>query len=175
MKKELLRKAGIGFSIGCFGDIGAQLVQSHHGVRKEWDCRRTVLWGSAVAALQVPLFHVWFKFLEGKNLGTGATGGLVKTLLESLTVGPLYLILINLWSTFVIKRGSPAEALTNLTERFPTSIKAAWCVVAPVQLISHTFLPVQYKLLFLNVVSALWNIILSEMLCREETCEEKKT
>ena len=171
---KLLHKIGIGFGVGCTGDFLGQKINN-----KSIDLRRTVLWGTGVAIMQVPLFHVWFGLLH-KNGFTVTTGtistrllkGARVTAMESLSVGPAYLILINIYASLIINNGIQSEspiqtAVDNVQNRWFTSLKTAYCCVAPAQIISHAFVPPQYKVLYLNIVSALWNVILSGLMCDE--------
>ena len=170
MKLSFPAKVVVGFSIGSFGDMTGQILQR----RKSEDpnhplnFKRTFLWGSAVACLQVPMFHLWFGFIDSRIPGKGVVAGLKKTMLEGTTIGPLYLLLVNLWATFVMKGGFQEErplqvARANIEQSFVPSVMTAWCTVSPVQFLSHSFLPPQYKLIFLNVVSMIYNVLLSQI------------
>ena len=138
------------------------------------DVRRTVLWGAGVAVLQVPIFHAWFRFADARFAQKTVAEGVKKWVLESVSVGPAYLALVSFYGDLVVRRGyaeaeRPLErAAGSVATKFPDAIVTAYCTIAPAQLFSHIFVPPVYKLLYLNTVSALWNTLLSQIVCDDK-------
>lgn len=110
----------------------------------------TVVFGPAAAT--------WYKFLQQKvNLGTANRTILARVACDQLIFAPTF-IGIFLSSMAVLEGTSPRE---KLAKSYKPALMTNYLIWPFVQLVNFKFVPLQHRLLFVNLVSIGWNCYLS--------------
>ncbi|KAF7558772.1 hypothetical protein G7046_g5391 [Stylonectria norvegica] len=139
------------------GDITAQQVVEKRGV-KGHDLTRTgrmALYGGFVFG---PVATTWFGFLaRNVNAKNKRVEMLARVACDQLAFAP---IMIGVFlSSMATMEGNSAKE--KLDKTWWTALKANWMVWPFVQMVNFTFLPLQHRVLFANIISIGWNSYLS--------------
>ncbi|KFH45512.1 hypothetical protein ACRE_036540 [Hapsidospora chrysogenum ATCC 11550] len=139
------------------GDITAQQLVERRGLEKH-DLTRTgrmALYGGFVFG---PVATTWFNFLARRvNPSNKRLTTMARVACDQLAFAPV-MIGVFLSSMATMEGGSPKHKL-EIT--WWPALKANWMVWPFVQMVNFTFLPLQHRVLFANVVSIGWNSYLS--------------
>lgn len=179
----LTNMVSTGFLFGT-GDYLAQKIaisKSEHG--KNYDLTRTlraVIYGGIVFA---PLGDKWYKILakvkmpylsHSKMANTIARVGLDQAVFAPFIGIPMY------YSIMTMMEGGDGKAIeTKMRKNWWHTLQTNWLVWPTVQAVNFGFVPVQLRLLVVNVVSIGWNCYLlmvmndSEKHLVEGVCEEQ--
>ncbi|KFX86855.1 hypothetical protein V490_08777 [Pseudogymnoascus sp. VKM F-3557] len=139
------------------GDIMAQQAVERKGIEKHEFVRtgRMALYGGAIFG---PAATTWFKFLQtkvvlpNKKLEICARVGV-----DQLLFAPTNLFVF--LSTMSILEGvSPRE---KLAKTYTGALQSNWMVWPFVQVVNFSFVPLDYRVLFVNGLSIFWNCYLS--------------
>lgn len=137
---------------------------------KEYDKMRAARM-TAMGIMIGPSVHVWYLTLERflgkkKDLRTGLT----KVAIDQLLFAPIVLVVfISTLSTLEGK--SLSEIQTKVRAEFKDLIIANYKLWPAVQVINFTLVPVEYRVLFLQVVAVGWNTFLAWKLHMHEALE----
>lgn len=147
---------GVLFATG--DTIAQQLVEKR---RSNHDVPRTLrlaLYGGAVFS---PLASIWFgKVLERVQLASKPANIATKVALDQGVAAPTFVAMFFTVTT-LMAGGSPQDAKQKLHDNWWSTLKTGWAVWIPVQAINMALVPVNARLLFVNVVSIFWNTFLS--------------
>ncbi|KAH6900031.1 putative integral membrane protein, Mpv17/PMP22 family [Thelonectria olida] len=155
--RPLLTQSVVTAVLFATGDITAQQLVEKKGV-KGHDLARTgrmALYGGFVFG---PAATTWFGFLSrnvnarNKRLETVARVACDQLLFAPVAIG------VFLGSMATMEGASAKERLNNV---WWPALSTNWCVWPFVQMINFTFLPLQHRVLFANIVSIGWNSYLS--------------
>ncbi|KAL2165354.1 hypothetical protein VTH06DRAFT_651 [Thermothelomyces fergusii] len=139
------------------GDITAQQLVDKKGVEKH-DLARTgrmALYGGVVFG---PAAATWFGVLARHvNLGSPTATMLARVACDQGVFAPTF-IGVFLSSMAVLEGGSPRD---KLAQNYRTALLTNWAVWPFVQMVNFKLVPLQHRLLFVNVVSIGWNCYLS--------------
>ncbi|KAH6650955.1 hypothetical protein F5144DRAFT_69009 [Chaetomium tenue] len=139
------------------GDITAQQLVDKKGVEKH-DLARTgrmALYGGVVFG---PAAATWFKFLSARvNLASPNATMLARVAVDQGVFAPTF-IGVFLSSMAVLEGTSPAE---KLQRSYSEALLTNWMIWPFVQMVNFKFMPLQHRLLFVNVISIGWNCYLS--------------
>ncbi|KAK3300189.1 uncharacterized protein B0H64DRAFT_380226 [Chaetomium fimeti] len=139
------------------GDITAQQLVDKKGVEKH-DLARTgrmALYGGVVFG---PAAATWFKFLSARvNMGSANTTMLARVAVDQGVFAPTF-IGVFLSSMAVLEGTSPAE---KLQRSYSEALLTNWMIWPFVQMVNFKLVPLQHRLLFVNVISIGWNCYLS--------------
>ncbi|KAI0160570.1 hypothetical protein GGR57DRAFT_387247 [Xylariaceae sp. FL1272] len=139
------------------GDITAQQVVEKKGLDKHELVRtgRMFAYGGAVFG---PAATTWFKILSKKVVLPNKNAEIVaRVACDQLIFAPTF-IGIFLSSMAVLEGSSPAEKLSK--SYFPT-LQTNYLLWPWIQLVNFKFVPLQHRVLAVNVVSIGWNAYLS--------------
>lgn len=105
-----------------------------------------------------PVATNWFGFLaRNVNMRNRRVETLARVACDQLLFAP---VMIGVFlSSMATMEGANAQA--RLEKTWWTALKANWMVWPFVQFINFTFMPLQHRLLFANVISIGWNSYLS--------------
>jgi len=114
-------------------------------------------------AITGPMFHWWYAFLDktvrGWNL-TGNTNLAAKILLDRLCMTPPFLLItlvyLNYFQTFNVSQVS--KTVKNV---YAGALYLNWRVWTVAQAVNFKYVPLEYRVLFGNMVALWWNIVLS--------------
>lgn len=139
------------------GDLTAQQLVEKKGL-KNHDVARTsrmALYGGCVFG---PVATTWLGFLARRVTFRNARVETLARVAADQTLFAPVMIGVFLGSMATMEGKSPKERLD--TTWWP-ALKANWMLWPFVQFVNFTFLPLQYRLLFANVISIGWNSYLS--------------
>lgn len=134
------------------GDAIAQVAVEKKGL-KDYDYIRTARLGAYGGLIFAPIMSVWFRTLEkvpGKPGSAANVAG--KVLLDQGLAAPNMLALF-FSATTLMGGGSTADVKRKLEDSYWSTLKTSWALWIPVQGLNMALVPVQQRLLFVNVVS----------------------
>mmetsp|Transcript_5773 Transcript_5773/g.10819 ORF Transcript_5773/g.10819 Transcript_5773/m.10819 type:complete len:215 (+) Transcript_5773:192-836(+) len=127
-----------------------------------WDSYRTLRMCTYGGLWLGPFLHVWYRGLE--QLFVGRAGPLVmvgKLLLDQSMAAPA-----NMVAFYVIQgkmqNHSWLEVSNVLQERLWPTMCSLWTLWVPVQFINLTFVPLDKRVLVVNIVGVAWSMIMSK-------------
>ncbi|XP_072271361.1 peroxisomal membrane protein 2 [Pyxicephalus adspersus] len=107
-----------------------------------------------------PLSHYFYLFLEQGVPSSTPMAGLRRLLLERLIIAPAFLFLF-----FIVMNFLEGKNLNSLNRKLKDSYWSAlvmnWKVWTPFQFINVNYIPVQFRVLFANLVAFFWYAYLS--------------
>lgn len=107
-----------------------------------------------------PLSHYFYLFLENVIPSSTPMAGLRRLLLERLIVAPAFLFLFFIVMNFL--EGKDLNSLNKkLKDSYWSALKMNWKVWTPFQFINVNYIPVQFRVLFANMVAFFWYTYLS--------------
>ncbi|XP_073410904.1 peroxisomal membrane protein 2 [Dendrobates tinctorius] len=102
-----------------------------------------------------PLSHYFYLFLEQWVPSSLPLAGLRRLLLDRLIIGPAFLLLFFIVMNFL--EGKDLKSLNQkLKDSYWSALKMNWKVWTPFQYINVNYVPVQFRVLFANVVAFFW-------------------
>jgi len=129
-----------------------------------WNAERTLRFLFVRVCVNAPLYSTWLRWLEQI---TGSTPRAVrvpcKLALDCFVYTPMWHLLF--FTTMTVISGAAAfePALRQTLHKMCTSLPASWSFWLPVQLVTFSMCPLQYRLMFVSVISFVWNAILSTL------------
>ncbi|WIA31996.1 hypothetical protein OEZ86_002850 [Tetradesmus obliquus] len=154
-KKPLQTKALTSACVASLSDVIAQRL-----IGTKYSLTRTIkmaLWGLLIGA---PSAHFWHMYLQRWFAGKAETLQTVlqKVALDQLTFGPLYNLAFMAYTSMVVN-GMPAAAFQRRFSReYPALQVNGWRVWSVVSLINYRFVPLQFRVLFANIVALFWGV-----------------
>ncbi|KAK4242682.1 hypothetical protein C8A03DRAFT_29112 [Achaetomium macrosporum] len=155
--RPLLTQAVTTSMLFAIGDVTAQQLVDQKGIEKHDIARtgRMALYGGVVFG---PAAATWFKFLSRHvNLGSANTTILARVACDQGVFAPTF-IGVFLSSMAVLEGTSPKE---KLARSYKDALTTNWMVWPFVQMVNFKLVPLQHRLLFVNVISIGWNCYLS--------------
>lgn len=128
-----------------------------------FDLKRLAIFGVYGLALTGPIFHWWYGFLE-KTVRSwnivGTANVLTKIALDRLVLTPPFLLLTLIYMQFMqsFNMAKTSAAVKNI---YASALYLNWRVWTPAQAVNFKFVPLEYRVLFGNLVALWWNIALS--------------
>ncbi|KAG1713203.1 hypothetical protein DVH05_000923 [Phytophthora capsici] len=120
---------------------------------------RMMVWGGLLLS---PMVHNWHNLLERVFVGTGKTVVVKKVIADMVFIAPQ----IPIWflTSTGLMAGKPfRQAFDESVEKQPVMLAASYTLWPAVNCISYSVVPLQYRLLFGNVVNLGWSSFLSYM------------
>lgn len=155
--RPLLTQAVTTSVLFAVGDITAQQVVEKRGLKKH-DLTRTgrmALYGGVIFG---PAAATWFKFLQKNvNLRNANSTILARVALDQGVFAPVF-ISVFLSSMAVLEGTSPKA---KLEASYVPALTANYMIWPFVQLVNFKFVPLQHRVLFVNLISIGWNCYLS--------------
>lgn len=149
-----------GFLFGA-GDVLAQHIGIHHEPKLfDWArAQRAVIYGAIVFA---PLGDKWYKLLARVNVGSKASSTVARVALDQCVFAPF--IGIPLYYSVMTYMEGHADAAQHIETKLRTNwwktLSTNWMVWPVVQTLNFGFVPLNLRLLVVNVVSIGWNCYL---------------
>ncbi|KAL2180196.1 uncharacterized protein P884DRAFT_236743 [Thermothelomyces heterothallicus CBS 202.75] len=155
--RPLLTQAVTTSILFAVGDITAQQLVDKKGVEKH-DLARTgrmALYGGVVFG---PAAATWFRLLSRHvNLRSPTATMLARVACDQGIFAPTF-IGVFLGSMAVLEGGSPRD---KLARSYKDALLTNWAIWPFVQMVNFKLVPLQHRLLFVNVISIGWNCYLS--------------
>ncbi|MCJ1285974.1 Protein required for ethanol metabolism [Xylographa opegraphella] len=139
------------------GDVLAQQIVEDVGSDKH-DLARTgrmALYGGAIFG---PAATTWYKILQSRINFRSQTGTIVARVLADQTIFASTNLFVFL-STMAILEGSDPKA--KLKSTYAEALKKNWMVWPAVQFVNFRYVPLEHRVMVVNVVSIGWNCYLS--------------
>lgn len=120
---------------------------------------RMMLWGGLGFA---PIAHTWYNFIEKLAPGSTAMAVAKKIAMDQVFFAPsisttFYMV------TQALEGKSLGDALQVAKEKVPPTLRVNYMVWPLVHLFTFNFVPLQYRILYINFVSIGWSTFLSQM------------
>ncbi|MCJ1403657.1 Protein required for ethanol metabolism [Xylographa trunciseda] len=139
------------------GDVLAQQAVEDVGLDKHNLARtgRMALYGGAVFG---PAATTWYKVLQSRINFRSQTGTIVARVLADQTIFASTNLFVFL-STMAVLEGSDPKA--KLKSTYVEALKKNWMVWPGVQFVNFRYVPLEHRVMVVNVVSIGWNCYLS--------------
>lgn len=120
---------------------------------------RMMVWGGLGFA---PIAHTWYNLIERLAPGSTATAVVKKIALDQIFFAPAISTTFYT-ATQSLEGKSLSEALAVAKEKVPPTLRVNYMVWPLVHLFTFNFVPLQYRILYINFVSIGWSTFLSQM------------
>mmetsp|Transcript_2098 Transcript_2098/g.6273 ORF Transcript_2098/g.6273 Transcript_2098/m.6273 type:complete len:252 (-) Transcript_2098:138-893(-) len=152
----------------CLSDIIAQLIEGTKVLKLERTLRFCVFGG----LVWTPFLHYWYNFLEHMVQPTNILHTALMVLCDQGIGTPIYMV--TFFSAMSIMKREPwMAAQKKIREEGRKIVLITWAFWVPVQLCNFTFVPLHLRILAVNSLSLIWNIIFS-MLTMGRSSEKDK-
>ncbi|CAA6657013.1 unnamed protein product [Spirodela intermedia] len=138
------------------GDLICQLLIDRV---PNWDVRRTFVFTFLGLVLVGPTLHFWYLYLSKLVTLQGASGALVRLLLDQFVFSPIFIGVF--LTSLVTLEGRPSQVVPKLQQEWFSSVIANWKLWIPFQFLNFWVVPQQFQVLGANFVALVWNVILS--------------
>lgn len=89
------------------------------------------------------------------------TAALAKVAVDQLTYGPVCNLVFMTYTTLVIAKGTVGELAGRVRRDYLAVQRNGWRVWPLAGLINYRFVPLEYRVLFMNMVALLWTTYLN--------------
>lgn len=156
-RKPLQTKAITSACIAGLSDVIAQNIIS--GGYKNW--RRTLAIAVYGLVWNGPSAHYWQKFIEWLFKGKSDLNTVLKKVVfDQCTYGPVCNVLFMSFATLVLEGKSLSYLGSKIKSDYPNVQLNGWKLWPLAALINYKFVPIQFRVLFVNVVALIWSIFL---------------
>ncbi|XP_034481580.1 mpv17-like protein 2 isoform X2 [Drosophila innubila] len=143
------------------GDVIAQEYEYRHGLRKQDRYDGDRMYRMFVAgALQGPLHHYVYKWMDRVMPHRTFINICKKILIDQLFMSPAC-ILIFFYSICYLERQTLQETHQELIAKFPYIYLLDWLTWPAAQYINFRYLDTKYRVAFVNVCTAVYNVLMS--------------
>ncbi|KAE8896680.1 hypothetical protein PF005_g23587 [Phytophthora fragariae] len=118
---------------------------------------RMMIWGSVLFA---PIAHTWVNFVERTVGSHGKVVVVKKMLLDMFVLAPGINTLF--FTTKQMMEGKTlSDGLEFAADRLPQTLKANYTIWPIANIVNYGYVPLQYRILFINCVNLVWTTVLS--------------
>lgn len=162
----LVTKSLTAGTISAAGDIFCQKVFPVDKKNTKIDINRTIRFTFLGLCVLGPVLHKWYGFLGTNIVGTGIKSAMKRTALDQFVFAPCIISVIistlSVIQTFQENRSNYiCKVKSDLKERYYTTFLMNYVFWTPAQALNFLLIPLQYQVLFNNVVALFWNCYLS--------------
>ncbi|KAG2446540.1 hypothetical protein HYH02_008527 [Chlamydomonas schloesseri] len=156
-RRPLRTKCITSACVAGLSDVIAQFITQ--GSYKNW--KRTLAVAAFGAAYTGPSAHFWQKFMEWLFSGKVDIGTvLLKVVVDQLSYGPVCNVLFMAFATLVLEGRSLVELRSKIRKDYPSVQLYGWRLWPLAALINYRFVPLQFRVLFINLVALCWTTFL---------------
>eukprot|EP01041_Mallomonas_annulata_P001950 gene1950-3786_t len=162
--------------VGGLGDILIQNVQNKMSkTPKPFDFRRLLVFVTVAAFYIAPVIHLWFGYLDSLPFLVGM-GGIKKSLVMMILDQTFGAVVVNLFffvAFEIAQRLYPPynthskslfqACVDNCKSSMWITLIANWKCWPIINFVNFLYIPVEYRVLFSNVISIFWNMFLSSV------------
>lgn len=154
-QKPLQTKVITSLALGVTSNLISQSISNPNG---RLDIAKLARFAT-VSVAQTPLIHLWYKLLEKLfgSINSKAIRVLVMVLSDQLIFSPL-IVSFYLYLTAVLEGKKPEKEVKT---KLPSTLVLRWKIWPVAQILNFTLIPLQYRVLFGNLVALIWGIALS--------------
>jgi hypothetical protein len=128
------------------------------------DFKRVAIFGVYGLAFAGPFFHWWYAYLEKSvaslRLKQPALSFAVKLATNQLVMTPPVLLFTLMYIQYFLS-GNVTKSVQTVKRQYAVALFTNWKVWTVAQTINFTVVPLDYRVLFGNVVALWWNTYLS--------------
>ncbi|XP_014442885.1 peroxisomal membrane protein 2 [Tupaia chinensis] len=160
----VLTKAATSGTLSALGSFLAQMIEKRRkkekpGTRDIGGPLRYAVYGFFFTG---PLSHFFYLFLEHWIPPEVPLAGVKRLLLDRLLFAPAFLLLFFFVMNFL--EGKDTAALASQVRRsFWPALRMNWRVWTPVQFVNINYVPLQFRVLFANLVALFWYAYLASL------------
>eukprot|EP00878_Enallax_costatus_P004647 GHUV01004894.1.p1 GENE.GHUV01004894.1~~GHUV01004894.1.p1 ORF type:complete len:314 (+),score=67.32 GHUV01004894.1:89-1030(+) len=155
-QNPLLIKAITAAVLSAVGNLICQVLVEK---KEEVDLRRLSIFTGLGFVWVAPCLHLWYGRLATLVTATGNTGAILRMACDQLGFAPLFVG--SMIAILTALDGKADQIVPELKSSLPSAIKANWMLWVPAQFINFRFVPVNYQVLFSNLVAVAWNVYFS--------------
>ncbi|CEG47802.1 Peroxisomal membrane protein MPV17 and related proteins [Plasmopara halstedii] len=144
-----------------------------HKVDDHFDLQRMarmMVWGGLFFA---PIGHAWYNYLEKVVPGKGIAAVAGKVAADQLIFSPPLAIAFFTYAG-VSENKLLHNSVENAVDKLVPTLVANWSVWPMVHMCTFGFVPLQYRILFINIVNIGWSAFLSRMASKDEGHQKLK-
>jgi len=142
------------------GDFIQQKVEiSQNPDKEKYDTERSARMG-LVGLSQGPPHHYWYLYLDKVLPGTSAATVCKKILADQLFAAPFFAFTF-IYGASLLEGKSLVSCWSEFKSKFPTIYLFDWFIWPPTQAVNFALVPAQYRVLYVNGVTVLWDVFLS--------------
>lgn len=166
-KTPLLTKAITSAGIGMIGELLGAYLRSRNPQAPKTDrmqlLKRLVVFGSYGMLCTGPLLHYWYAALERIAASFSLTGDialLVKVLLQQGVFTPPFLLFTLAYINYFLSM-DVTKTVREVKNAYAVALFTNWKVWTVAQAVNFKAVPLDYRVLFGNLVALWWNVYLS--------------
>jgi len=129
-----------------------------------FDLKRLAMFGVYGFAITGPIFHWWYGFLEKTvrswQINSGNMSVLAKIAMDRLVFTPPFLLFTLAYMQF-LQTFNIAKTSAAVKNIYAGAIYLNWKVWTVAQAVNFKYVPLEYRVLFGNLVALWWNVMLS--------------
>eukprot|EP00092_Neocalanus_flemingeri_P038616 GFUD01042046.1.p1 GENE.GFUD01042046.1~~GFUD01042046.1.p1 ORF type:complete len:200 (+),score=49.99 GFUD01042046.1:280-879(+) len=152
------------------GDVLQQQLEKSQDPSKSHDKERSVRMG-LVGLSQGPPHHYWYLYLDKFLPGKSAAVVCKKILADQVFAAPFFAITF-IYGASLLEGKTLGSCWTEFKTKFPTIYLFDWFIWPPTQAINFALVPSQYRVLYVNCVTVLWDVFLSYIKHKPDTDSE---
>lgn len=137
-------------------DISCQMIEKKH----ELDIGRFARMASWGLLVNGPAGHAWYHFLDKLVKVGGAKGIISKLILDQAVFTPPFIACFFVWQQALSGDGM-REAFDTAKENLWPTLKVNWSFWSVAHLATFSVVPLEYRVLFVNVKNFVWGGFLS--------------
>lgn len=141
------------------GDTIAQTVVERRKL-SEFDPSRTAKFFMLGSCVVAPVIRTWYIALEKIVKFQGARGALTKMCLDQGLFAPCFIVIFTT-SAYTLNGGKLEHLRSHLESMYLDVLFSNWKLWPAAQIINFYFVPLQHRLLMMNLVAVVWNTYLA--------------
>uniref|UniRef100_A0A336N0E2 CSON011581 protein n=1 Tax=Culicoides sonorensis TaxID=179676 RepID=A0A336N0E2_CULSO len=142
-----------------FGDIAAQTIEQKIGEKDEGFDLKRIARMTIVGTLQGPMHHYFYGWVDRIMPKNDGRTVFKKIMLDQFVASPIF-IASYFYPACLMEGLTLDESHEEVQSKFFTVYKADWLIWPPCQFINFYFLPLRYRVLYINGITTLYNIFL---------------
>lgn len=166
-KYPIITKSVTSAVLSALGNLLSQALESKKKQKEGQSGKDVDVYGPvrfAVYGLVItgPLSHYFYQLLELLFPASAPFSMLKRLLLERLVFAPAFLLLFFVVMN-TLEGKTNADLQDKLKARFWPALKMNWKVWTPFQFVNINYVPVQFRVLFANLIALFWNAYLTSV------------
>ncbi|XP_054630819.1 peroxisomal membrane protein 2 [Dunckerocampus dactyliophorus] len=165
-KYPILTKSVTSGILSALGNLLSQILEarkkSKNDAVKEIDLAGAARYAIYGLLITGPVSHYFYQLMEVWMPGTEPYCALKRLLLDRLVFAPGFLLLFYFVMTILEAKGLD-DFMKKIQRSYWTALKMNWKVWTPFQFINVNFVPVQFRVLFANMIALFWYAYLASV------------
>ncbi|KAG8950139.1 Protein required for ethanol metabolism [Tulasnella sp. 424] len=158
-RRPFITSAVSSFTLFAAGDVIAQQLVEKNGI-KGHDWVRTARLGLYGGLIFTPVVLPWYRVIDRVSFASKPASIAAKVVLDQFLFAP-FAVGLFFTSTTLMEGKTLDDVKAKLDKSYVSTVKANWMLFVPFQTINMGFVPLQHRLLAVNVISLFWNTYLS--------------